>query len=165
MAARIISGFGEFDVTSIAAEVRCPTLVVHLREDQRVPFEEGRLIAGLIPGARFVPLDGRDHVLLQDFPEFTRMFAELHAFLQVTGDAATSVSAFPELTVREREIVELLAHGLDNSQIAARLGLSEKTVRNNITPILDKLAAESRSQAIVRAREAGFAATPLPKAR
>lgn len=158
MAARIISGFGEIDVTSIAAEVRCPTLVVHLREDQRVPFEEGQLIAKLIPGARFVPLDGRNHVLLQGSPEFSLVFAELHAFL-MRG------SAFPGLSRREREIVELLAHGLDNSQIAARLGLSEKTVRNNITPIFDKLGVESRAQAIVRAREAGFAATPLTKAR
>jgi pimeloyl-ACP methyl ester carboxylesterase/DNA-binding CsgD family transcriptional regulator len=163
MAARIIASFGPIDVTSVAAEVRCPTLVMHLRDDQRVPFEEGRLIAGLIPGARFVPLDGRNHVMLQTFPEFTQMFAELHAFLQATGGAAPGPAAFPELTSREREIVELLAHGLDNSQIAARLGLSEKTVRNNITPILLKLEAESRPQAIVRAREAGFAAAPLPK--
>jgi pimeloyl-ACP methyl ester carboxylesterase/DNA-binding CsgD family transcriptional regulator len=164
LAAKIIASYGPIDVTSTAAEVRCPTLVMHLRDDQRVPFEEGRLIAGLIPGARFVPLDGRNHVLLQTFPEFTQMFGELHAFLQSTGGATASSTAFPELTEREREIVELLAHGLDNSQIAARLGLSEKTVRNNITPIFDKLGAESRPQAIVRAREAGFAATPLPKA-
>lgn len=164
MAARIMATYGSFDVTPLAPQVRCPTLVMHLRNDQRIPFEEGRLIAGLVPGARFVPLEGRNHVLLPSFPEFTQVFAEMHAFLRSTGGAASGAAAFPELTGREREIVELLAHGLDNSQIAARLGLSEKTVRNNITPILDKLAVESRPQAIVRAREAGFAAIPLPKA-
>jgi DNA-binding NarL/FixJ family response regulator len=66
------------------------------------------------------------------------------------------------LTPRERQILEFLAHGLDNMQIAAHLGLSEKTVRNNITPILDKLGVESSAQAIVRARDAGFAASALP---
>ena len=165
IAARIIATFWEIDVTQIAPRVDCPTLVMHLRDEMRVPFEEGRLIAGLIPGARFVPLEGRDHVLLEGTAEFGQMFAQLHEFLQATGGAATSAAAYPRLTAREREIVELLAHGLDNYQIAARLALSEKTVRNNITPILDKLGAESRAQAIVRAREAGFASTPLPRLR
>ncbi len=163
MAARIIAAFGQIDVMDIAPRVQCPTLVMHLRGDMRVPFEEGRLIAKLIPGARFIPLEGRNHVLLEGSPEFAQMFAELHAFLQSTGGATTSAGAFPELTAREREIVELLAHGLDNYQIAARLNLSEKTVRNYITPVLDKLGAESRSQAIVRARESGFGTTPLPR--
>jgi len=164
MAARIIRTYAEFDVTHLAPQVGCPTLVMHLHEDQRVPFEEGQLMARRIPNAHFVPLDGRNHVLLEGSPEFTRMFGELHRFLQSTGGVTTGATAFPELTAREREIVELLAHGLDNYQIAARLGLSEKTVRNYITPVLDKLGAESRSQAIVRAREAGFAAGPLPRA-
>ena len=60
------------------------------------------------------------------------------------------------LTRREREIVELIAGGRDNAQIAARLGLSEKTVRNHITSIFAKLEVESRAQAIVMARKAGF---------
>ena len=52
--------------------------------------------------------------------------------------------------------MELLARGLDNAQVAARLGLAEKTVRNLVTAVFLKLEAESRAQAIVRAREAGF---------
>ena len=63
---------------------------------------------------------------------------------------------FSSLTRREREIVELIAGGRDNAQIAARLGLSEKTVRNHITSIFAKLEVESRAQAIVMARKAGF---------
>jgi pimeloyl-ACP methyl ester carboxylesterase/DNA-binding CsgD family transcriptional regulator len=163
-AARIMTGYNGIDVTAWGPRVRCPTLVMHLRDDLRVPFEEGRLIAQLIPGARFVPLEGRNHVTLGGSPEFVQVFAEMYAFLQATGGAAAGGEAFPDLTARERQILELLAHGLDNSQIAARLDLSEKTVRNNITPILDKLQVETRAQAIVRAREAGFAASPLPKA-
>lgn len=156
MAARLIASFGGIDVSDAAPQVRCPTLVLHVRNDSRVPFDEGRAVAGLIPGARFVPLEGRNHVLLEGEPAFAPFFAHIHEFLH-------GGTAFPNLTRREREIVELLAHGLDNLQIAARLGLSEKTVRNNITPILEKLGVESRALAIVRAREAGFATGVLPR--
>ena len=63
---------------------------------------------------------------------------------------------FPELTAREREVLDGIARGLDNTQIAAHLHLAEKTVRNHITAICDKIAVETRSQAIVLARTAGL---------
>ncbi|MBA2548281.1 MAG: response regulator transcription factor [Burkholderiaceae bacterium] len=65
-------------------------------------------------------------------------------------------AAFSALTARERELLELIAQGRDNAQIAAHLDLSDKTVRNHITRIFSKLEVENRSQAIVMAREAGF---------
>jgi DNA-binding NarL/FixJ family response regulator len=61
-----------------------------------------------------------------------------------------------ELTDREREVLEVLAQGLDNGAIAARLKISEKTVRNHVSIIFSKLGASSRGHVIVRAREAGF---------
>ena len=67
---------------------------------------------------------------------------------------------FPELSRRERDLLELLAAGHSNGTIAAELGLSEKTVRNNVSTILVKLRATDRSAAIIRAREAGIAARP-----
>ena len=70
--------------------------------------------------------------------------------------------AFSDPTPRERDVLELIARGLDNLQIAAHLGMSEKTVRNHITPIFDKLAVENRSQAIVKAREAGLGTARHP---
>lgn len=121
------------------------------------------MVAGLIPGARFVPLEGRNHLLIEGEPAFKPMFAEMHDFLRSSGAGTAGEALFSDLSSREREILDLVAHGLDNQQIAARLGLAEKTVRNNITPILDKLGVETRAQAIVRAREAGFANTPLPR--
>ena len=72
--------------------------------------------------------------------------------------AAPGAGAFPALTSREREVLNLIAQGLDNAQIAARLDLSEKTVRNNITHIFDKLGVENRPQAIVLARDRGLGA-------
>jgi DNA-binding CsgD family transcriptional regulator len=159
-AARLIASFGPIDVTDVAPQVRCPTLVLHARNDARVPFEEGRIVAGLIPGARFVPIEGRNHVLLEGEPAFAQVFAALNEFLLPGTKDARREGAFPDLTPREREILELVARGLDNSQIGARLDLSEKTVRNNVSRIFDKLGVPTRAQAIVRAREAGFASGP-----
>jgi len=70
--------------------------------------------------------------------------------------SAAPQKPFPELTDREREILELIAHGHKNAEIAQRLYLSPKTVRNHITNIFDKLQIADRAQAIVRAREAGL---------
>ena len=69
---------------------------------------------------------------------------------------ATSPQAFPELTDREREVLDLIAQGYKNADIAARLVLSSKTVRNHVTNILSKLQVADRAEAIVRAREAGM---------
>jgi DNA-binding NarL/FixJ family response regulator len=65
-------------------------------------------------------------------------------------------SAFPELTAREREVLHLIAQGLSNTEIADRLFLSPKTVRNHITNTFDKLQVADRAQAIVKARTAGL---------
>jgi DNA-binding NarL/FixJ family response regulator len=69
---------------------------------------------------------------------------------------ALGVQPFPDLTDREREVLEELARGAGNSTIAAQLGISVKTVRNHVSTILNKLMVVDRAQAIVRAREAGF---------
>jgi len=69
---------------------------------------------------------------------------------------AKSTEPFPELTVREREILELIGQGLTNNAIAERLVLSPKTVRNQVSTIFSKLQVSSRSEAIVRARHAGL---------
>ncbi|GAB4559743.1 MAG: response regulator transcription factor [Anaerolineae bacterium] len=63
---------------------------------------------------------------------------------------------FPELTEREREVLELLAQGLTNQAIANRLVLSEKTVRNHVSNIFSKLQVADRAEAIIRARDAGL---------
>jgi len=157
-AATIFQANGDVDVQEEARQIRCPTLVVHGRGDIRVPWEEGRLIAGLIPGARFLTLETRNHLMMQDEPAWREFLDALAAFYP-PGAAATGARTFPDLTAREAEVLELIARGLDNAQIAARLELSEKTVRNNITRIFDKLGVENRPQAIVLARDAGLGRT------
>ncbi len=70
------------------------------------------------------------------------------------------VTPFPELTIREREVLDRIARGESNAAIAARLAISSKTVRNHVSTILGKLMVADRSQAIVRAREAGLGTAP-----
>lgn len=155
-AARFMRAFNTIDVTALLPQVRCPTLVLHSRHDLRVPFAEGRLLAGEIPGAQFVPIDSGNHLLLESEPGWAHWREAVTAFLATPTGAGEAASPFPDLTPRQRELLESLAQGLDNAQIAARAGLSEKTVRNQVSAIFDKLGAATRAQAIVVAREAGF---------
>jgi len=154
-ATRILRSFYAIDVSARAPRVQCPTLVLHARGDRRVPFEEGRLAASAIPGARFVPLETESHILLPNDPAYARFIEELRAFLP-SGSGKSASRAFASLTPREAEILEGIARGHDNARIAADLGLSEKTVRNNVTHVFDKLGVASRSQAIVLARDHGL---------
>lgn len=73
--------------------------------------------------------------------------------------APTAAPPFPELSAREREILELVAAGRSNADIADRLGVAAKTVRNHVSSIFTKLQVRDRSEAIVRAREAGLGET------
>ena len=154
-AVRFMNEFARIDVTALLPQVVCPTLVLHSRHDVRQPFEEGRLLATAIPNAQFVPIDSGNHLLLESEPGWKHWIAEVRAFLPQPEQAGVG-SAFAALTERQRELLELIAQGRDNAQVAAVLGLSEKTVRNHITSIFSKLEVESRAQAIVMAREAGF---------
>jgi pimeloyl-ACP methyl ester carboxylesterase/DNA-binding CsgD family transcriptional regulator len=154
-AARFMQAFDQIDVTAVAPDVHCPSLVLHARGDERVPFEEGRRVAGLIPGAQFVPLESGNHLLLEEEPAWRQWLERVRAFLPLAPGGA-----FSALTSRERELLELIAQGLDNAQLAAHLRVSEKTVRNHITSIFAKLEVKSRAQAIVLARDAGFGRTP-----
>jgi pimeloyl-ACP methyl ester carboxylesterase/DNA-binding CsgD family transcriptional regulator len=160
IAARIVSGFQVIDVRDLAKQVAQPTLVLHAKDELRVPFEEGRLMAALIPNARLVPLESKNHVLLEDEPAWGRFLAEVRAFLGVGAEpqvpALATQPIFPELTKRERDILELIAQGLDNTQIAERLVVSPKTVRNHISHIFQKLRIKTRAQAIVLARQSGM---------
>ncbi len=159
VAARTIAEFDRIDVADLTRRVRVPTLVLHSRHDARVPFEQGRELASSIPGARLVPLESQSHLPLAPEPGFERLLEELDAFL--AADSPTAEPPAPAgLTRREREVLHLLAQGLDNAAIAGRLTMSDKTVRNHVSRIFDKLEARTRGEAIVRAREAGFGGAP-----
>jgi pimeloyl-ACP methyl ester carboxylesterase len=76
---------GEVDVSSLLSQVRVPTLVMHSRNDARVPFEAGRRMAAAIPGARFVPLESQNHLILENEPAFGRFLEEVRSFVDADG--------------------------------------------------------------------------------
>ncbi|MFM9888384.1 MAG: alpha/beta fold hydrolase [Burkholderiales bacterium] len=156
-AAKLLRALHAIDVGTLAPQVRCAALVLHPRDDPRVPFEQGRALAAAIPNARFVPLDSRNHLLLEQEPAWAKMLAELDAFLADEKPAVNGADRkITGLTAREHEVLELVAQGIDNRTIGQRLHIGEKTVRNNVSNIMAKLDVRSRAEAIVTAREAGF---------
>ena len=154
----VLRALYEIDVRALAAKVRCPTLVVHPTSNLRVPYEEGRSLAALIPGARLLPLESRNSFLLEHETAWTTFETELEAFLSTPRSTISPPQDLDDqsLTMRERAVLELVAQGLDNRRIARDLRLSEKTVRNYISALLAKLGLRNRAEAIVRARESGF---------
>ncbi|HXD44342.1 MAG TPA: alpha/beta fold hydrolase [Pseudolabrys sp.] len=157
-AADIIETSYWIDVANLAAQLQVPTLIFHASEDARVPFEEGRILASLIPNARFVPLASRNHVLLSTEPAWSVFVRELHAFLDGGGSSRSHLLESSGLTASEAAVLDLMARGLANAAIARTLGKREKTVRNQVSAIFSKLQVRSRAEAIVRARDSGMGA-------
>jgi pimeloyl-ACP methyl ester carboxylesterase/DNA-binding CsgD family transcriptional regulator len=177
-AEKFVNVFNQIDVRDLATQVQVPTLVMHSQEDAKVPFAQGKLLAALIPNAKFVPLDSKNHLLLDHGPAWQRFLRELNQFVQPTlartteaisagalqsanreSDRShlTPLAAIREaLTEREQEILDLIARGWSNTQISEHLSISPKTVRNHITNIFVKLQVTTRAEAIVRARNAGL---------
>ncbi|HZF80362.1 MAG TPA: LuxR C-terminal-related transcriptional regulator, partial [Rubrivivax sp.] len=150
-AAHTLAAFQQVDVTAQARQLSVPTLVLHARGDAAVPFEEGRLLASLIPGAVFVPLNSDNHVLLDTEPAWPQFVETVHGFLRPSlAEAGEGAAGSAGLTPAERDVLRLVALGLDNPAIARQLGKSEKTVRNQVSSIFDKLGVRTRAEAIVR---------------
>jgi DNA-binding NarL/FixJ family response regulator len=78
--------------------------------------------------------------------------------MDVKGATSGEHPAFATLSPREREVLALITHGLGNAEIAARLSISEKTVRNHVSNLFDKLGVWTRAQAMVFAHDHGFRA-------
>jgi hypothetical protein len=135
MAADLLQARGEPDVVGLLPQVRVPTLVIHASEDNVISPVEGRLVASSIEGAQFDEVESKNHIFLAQQPAWTR-FQE--AVLEFTGGAhADRDEVFEVLSPRDREVLGLLSEGLDNAQIAVRLEISEKTVRNNVSSVYE----------------------------
>jgi pimeloyl-ACP methyl ester carboxylesterase/DNA-binding CsgD family transcriptional regulator len=156
MAGELMAARASLDVTDLLAQVRVPTLVIHGRQDAVVPLAEGRLLASSIPGAQFVELDSRNHVLLDGEPAWERFKQVVLEFTGVAPEPSGEDTAFAALSGREREILILITEGLGNAEIGERLAISEKTVRNHVSKVFDKLGVWTRAQAMVFARDRGF---------
>jgi DNA-binding NarL/FixJ family response regulator len=130
--------------------------------------DDHSVLDAMLAGARGYVLKeaGKDAILraLHDVASGEMIFgasiAKRMPQLLGTGRAGTAPRPFPALTGREHEVLELLARGLNNGAIAARLGVGDKRVRNCVTEIYNKLGVADRAQAIIRARDAGLGRAP-----
>jgi pimeloyl-ACP methyl ester carboxylesterase/DNA-binding CsgD family transcriptional regulator len=155
-AAAMLQTVYALDASEYVARVAVPTLVLHRRGDRAIPPEHGRELAAAIPGARFVPLDGRNH-----FPwagDTEAALRPLRAFLA----GAVSPAPPPDrdgaalLSVREREVLTLVAAGLSDADIADRLVLSPHTVHRHVANVRRKLRQPSRAAAVAEAARLGL---------
>jgi pimeloyl-ACP methyl ester carboxylesterase/DNA-binding CsgD family transcriptional regulator len=156
VAARLLETRADINVMSLLEKVRTPTLVMHSRDDNVISITEGRILAAGIRNSQFIELDSKNHVLLENEPSWKRFCDEVLGFTGIKGSAQSEDPAFAALSRREREVLHLLTEGFGNAEIAAQLSISEKTVRNHVSNLFDKLGVWTRSQAIVFARDRGF---------
>jgi len=166
MAARLMRARSRIDVSRLAGRVAAPTLVLHARDDAMVEFDRGRELAALIPRAQFVPMEGRNHVLLADEPAWPRFLEALDVFFrqapavdsQPARSAIVPPTAGPMVgaTDREVEVLRLVAAGQSNVEIAETLSISVRTVERHLTNLYAKMGLLGRS-----ARAAAAARLPL----
>lgn len=138
-----------FDVRDELPRITAPTLVLHRRDDRAIPFALGRDVAQRIPGARFVALDGRDHLPWRG--DTGTLLAEVAAFLGARAAAPAAAPArhpgLGALSARERAVLELVARGLTDARIAEELVLSPHTVHRHVANIRTKLGVATRAAA------------------
>lgn len=149
----------EIDLTELLGQVTTPTLVAHARGDMMVPFEAGRLLAIRIPNARFLPLDGRNHILLRQEPAWNVFLDEVRSVLGTELGPASVASV--NLSARESEVLRLVADGLSNEEIAGQLVLSVRTVERHLSNIYMKLGVTGKAaRAAAAARFTSLGQTP-----
>jgi pimeloyl-ACP methyl ester carboxylesterase/DNA-binding CsgD family transcriptional regulator len=145
MAARLWLSRSETDISKTARRITQPALVLHARQDRAVPYEEGRRLASLLPDARFVTLESDNHILQEDEPPWEDFLIEVRSFLGDGEGAPAAPAGLSELSEREREVLELVAAGMSNEQIAERLFLSPRTVERHLSNVYAKLRLSGKS--------------------
>jgi pimeloyl-ACP methyl ester carboxylesterase/DNA-binding CsgD family transcriptional regulator len=163
-AARIWAARMAIDVSDLAPLLTVPTLVLHARADGLVPYRYGRELASVIPGARFVPLEGCNHILLEDEPAWPTFLGEVRPFL-AAGAPATATAPDWNLSTREEQILGLVAQGMSNDEIATTLFLSARTVERHLSNIYVKLRVSGKAARAAAAARYVEAVKPDSRAR
>ena len=141
--ADLLMARADVNVESLLPKVSVPTLVIHSRNDQVIPFEEGQRLAQKIPGATMSALEGKNHIIQRDEPAW-RAFSK--SLLEFTFSGQTT--DFNDLTKREQDVLRLICQAMSGKEIARSLQMSEKTVRNHTSKIYAKLELQNRQHAI-----------------
>jgi pimeloyl-ACP methyl ester carboxylesterase/DNA-binding CsgD family transcriptional regulator len=157
VAVRYIKAMYAMNVNEAAKRVRCPTLVFHPKGDQMVHFKQGHRLATLIPGARFVPLEGSNHIPFPSEPAWSGFVREVRSFLgQDVAGARDEAAAPARLTPRQSEVLRRIASGETDKQIAGALSLSPRTVEMHAAGALKALGCKTRAEAVHRASRHGL---------
>ena len=135
---RLLEVYYETDIRALLPTIKARTAVLHREGDSATPFELGREVATLIPGATLIPLPGSGHLFYQG--EWEPVLAAVLGFL---GEPA---GVQPRLTGRELEVARLVADGLTNHSIAVRLSIAPRTAEAHVENIRRKLEVRSRAQ-------------------
>ena len=144
------------DIVSAAPHIAVLVLTMHEDDDSVFSAVRAGARGYLVKGARQAELLRALRTVADGGAVFGPAIARrMIGFFEAAASAA-SATPFPELTMREREILDLVARGWSNQQIAAQLDLSIKTVRNHVSSVFTKIQVVDRAQAIVKAREAGI---------
>jgi class 3 adenylate cyclase len=145
-AAALLSAMRDTDVSELLSQVRPPTLVVHCRGDAIVPFEAGRELAAAIPGARFLPLDGRNHAILPHEPAAEALGKAVDEFL---GEGEEGAPAAPEPSRQAGGLVTILFTDVEGSTaLTQRLGdaKAQEVLRTHNRIVRDALKAHTGSE-------------------
>jgi RNA polymerase sigma factor (sigma-70 family) len=145
MAARLWESRTQTEISDTARRITQPALVLHARQDRSVPYEEGRRLASLLPEARLVTLESDNHILQEGEPAWEAFLSEVRAFLGDDQRAPALAADLSELSEREREVLQLVAAGMTNEQIAERLFLSTRTVERHLSNVYAKLRLSGKS--------------------
>jgi pimeloyl-ACP methyl ester carboxylesterase/DNA-binding CsgD family transcriptional regulator len=134
------------DARELLPLIEAPTLVLHARGDRMNPFADGRGLATGIAGARLVPLESENHILLADEPAWRLFVDEVEGFLADDLPEPAEVGAdLPDLSQRELDVLRLVAEGRENDDIAAELHISPRTVERHLQNVYAKLGVTGRS--------------------
>jgi DNA-binding NarL/FixJ family response regulator len=137
------------DLVDTLPRITAPTIVLQALGDRATTFDNAITVSGAIPGARLVPLDSRNHILLADEPAWGRFMTEVAAFLEpdrrAHAAARTTEAPAEALSPRELDVLRVAAEGHTNEQIAATLGLSARTVERHLSNVYAKLGLTGRA--------------------
>jgi pimeloyl-ACP methyl ester carboxylesterase/DNA-binding CsgD family transcriptional regulator len=140
------------DAEALVPGLRFPTLVLHSIGDRMNSFEYGRQLAGSIENARLVALESDNHIVLEDEPAWPVFVDEVRRFMEPDGQHSPSSKRLDDLlSLRELEVLKLVAAGRDNVEIAAELHLSTRTVERHLQNVYGKLGLQGRSARIAAA--------------
>lgn len=140
------------DMSDRLASVSAASLVVHHEEDRAIPFLGAQQLAGGIPDAKLITVEGLGHALLDPATE-PDVIDEVVEFFR---GASESVAERSPLSGREVDVLRLVAEGYSNQEIADRLTISQNTVANHLRNILEKTKARNRAAAASYAVRAGL---------